>query len=139
MVYGNVAFFPKGNEEKIKRRYRSDELSELNLAWGKMPAHPAMFIRKEVYDRIHAIQYHLQNWRVTTEGLLKLVRYLISKSSIARTLVKMQLGGASTGGLTKTILLNREVVRALRSNGICTNIYMILSKYPSKILRYFDL
>ena len=38
--------------------------------------------------------------------------------------IRMQLGGASTGGLSSTILLNKEVLRALRKNGIYTNLMM---------------
>ena len=50
--------------------------------------------------------------------------------------IRMQLGGASTGGLSSTILLNKEVLRAIRKNGIYTNLFMVLSKYPSKIMEY---
>jgi hypothetical protein len=46
----------------------------------------------------------------------------------------MGLGGASTGGLKKTFILNKEVIRACRENGIYTNWLMLLSKYPRKLL-----
>ena len=49
--------------------------------------------------------------------------------------VKMQIGGISTGGFDNSILLNKEVLRACTENGIYTNIFMILSKYPSKLLQ----
>ena len=48
----------------------------------------------------------------------------------------MRVGGVSTGGLRNTLLLNREVLRACRENGIRTNALMILSKYPMKMLEY---
>ena len=38
--------------DKSVRLY-NDELSKKNLAWGKMPAHPAMFIRRQVYETIN--------------------------------------------------------------------------------------
>ena len=37
VVYGDVCFFSGSSVTKTKRRYRSDKLSERNLAWGKMP------------------------------------------------------------------------------------------------------
>jgi len=48
----------------------------------------------------------------------------------------MQTGGASTRGWRSTILLNQEVLRACRENGIRTNVLKILTKYPAKV---FDL
>jgi hypothetical protein len=48
----------------------------------------------------------------------------------------MRTGGVSTGGLRNTILLNREVMRACRVNGISTNWLKILSKYPAKALEF---
>jgi hypothetical protein len=46
----------------------------------------------------------------------------------------MQTGGASTNGWRSKILLNLEVLRACRENGLQTNMLKILSKYPLKIL-----
>ena len=39
IVYGDVSFFHSKNTSKIIRKYKSDDLSRINLAWGKMPAH----------------------------------------------------------------------------------------------------
>jgi len=58
----------------------------------------------------------------------------MSYAFLARPLVKMKTGGASTGGLRSKILLNREVVRACRENGLSTNLLNFLSKYPLKML-----
>lgn len=137
VVYGDVCFFSKHKINTIRRRYRSDILSELNLAWGKMPAHPAMFIRRRIYDEIG---YFKIGFKIAGdyEFLCRLVKYPNLKAFyIPRVLVKMQFGGVSTSGLMNTILLNKEVSQALYSNSIYTNMFMILSKYPSKILQYF--
>jgi len=47
------------------------------------------------------------------------------------------MGGASTSGIRSTIKSNQEVMRACRENGIQTNYFKILSKYPYKILEFF--
>ena len=52
-------------------------------------------------------------------------------------LVMMRLGGVSTAGWRSTLLLNREVLRACRENGIPTNLMKVLSKYPMKLCEYF--
>lgn len=136
VVYGDVCFFSGSNVTKIRRRYRSDILSVRNLAWGKMPGHPAIFIRRRIYEEIGYFEtdFHIA---ADYEFLCRLVHYADLKSVyLSSVLVRMQVGGASTGGFKNTILLNREVFRAIRKNGIYTNIFMLLSKYPSKILQF---
>lgn len=50
IVFGNATFFKKGMTNKIIRNYQSDNLSIKNLAWGKMPAHTAMFFKKKLFQ-----------------------------------------------------------------------------------------
>ena len=136
VVYGDVYFFSDSNVTKVRRRYRSDKLSESNLAWGKMPAHPAMFIRRRIYEEIG---YFETDFKIAAdyEFLCRLVHYANLKPvQLSSVLVRMRLGGVSTAGLRSTILLNKEVFRAIRKNGIYTNIFMLLSKYPFKILQF---
>jgi glycosyltransferase involved in cell wall biosynthesis len=136
VVYGDVCFFSDNNINKIKRRYRSSRLSKHNLAWGKMPAHPAIFIRKRIYNDIGRFKI---DFKIAGdyEFLCRLVQYPNLRTFyLPNVLVKMQLGGISTGGLKNTIILNKEVIRALHINRIYTNVFMILSKYPSKILQF---
>ena len=136
VVYGDVCFFSGSNVKKIRRTYRSDKLSMRNLAWGKMPAHPAIFIRRRVYEEIGYFETNF-NIAADYEFLCRVVQYANLKAvHLPSVLVRMQLGGISTGGLRSTIMLNKEVIRALRKNGIYTNIFMLLSKYPSKILQF---
>ena len=121
---------------KIIRKYKSDNLSIKNLAWGKMPAHPAIFMKREIYnevglfntDYIIAADYEFLCRALKSRPLKTLY--------LPQVLVKMQLGGKSTQGLKNTILLNKEVMKAIKNNGIYTNIFMLLSKYPSKILQF---
>jgi glycosyltransferase involved in cell wall biosynthesis len=136
IVYGDVSFFKKDEPEKVIRTYRSDKLSEANLAWGKMPAHPAMFIRSRVYQKIGVFK---TNYSIAAdyEFLCRIVRnYDFKAVYLPRVMVRMQLGGMSTGGLKNTLLLNKEVYRAVLDNGIYTNVFMLLSKYPSKLLQF---
>lgn len=99
-----------------------------------MPAHPTLFLRREVFARFGfyrpdfriAGDYEFVA-RIFKDGRLR-YRYL------PEVLVRMSTGGASTGGWRSTLLLNREVLRACRENGIRTNWFMLLSKYPRKLL-----
>ena len=136
IVYGDVSFFNGNNPEKVTRIYHSDDLSQRNLAWGKMPAHPAIFVRRRVYNRVgnFKIDYQIA---ADYEFLCRLVKDAEFKvKRLPRVLVRMQSGGASTRGIKSFFLLNREVYRALRENGIYTNYFMLFSKYFSKVRQF---
>ena len=136
IVYGDVSFFHSKDTSKVIRNYKSDNLSRINLAWGKMPAHPAIFIKRELYSEIGLFNtdYHIA---ADYEFLCRAINNRPLKTRyLPQVLVKMQLGGKSTQGFKSTLLLNKEVIKAIRSNGIYTNMFMVLSKYPSKFLQF---
>ena len=136
IVYGNVSFFEGSNRCKVKRIYISPQLSKSNLAWGKMPAHPALFCRKAVFDKVGLFQL---DYKIAAdyEFLCRPVNTLDFKAQYVNSIfVNMQEGGASRIGLRNTYILNKEVCRAVKSNGIYTNLLMILSKYPLKVLEF---
>jgi glycosyltransferase involved in cell wall biosynthesis len=137
IVYGNVSFFKKNDVTKLVRVYKPHKLNIKNLTWGKMPAHPAIFIRKEIYIALGSfnIKYRIAG---DYEFLCRMMTTMNCKSiHIPKLIVRMQLGGISTGGLRNTLLLNKEVLHACRDNRLKTNILMLLSKYPSKVLEFF--
>lgn len=137
VVYGDVCFFAVGKLHNVIRRYRSPKLTKKSLAWGKMPAHPAMFIRRSVFADIN---HFSTDFKIAAdyEFMCRLAGYKNLKSVyLPLIFVRMQLGGVSTQGIRSTITLNLEVLKALKQNGIYSNVFMILSKYPSKILEFF--
>ena len=136
IVYGDACFFRKEKVNHSIRNYKSDELSKKNLAWGRMPAHTAMFINKKIYKKFGLFKNDYQIC-ADYEFLCRIANDPELKSIyLPQTLIKMQTGGISTGGIKNTILLNKEVLKACLSNGIKTNMMMILSKYPSKLLQF---
>lgn len=135
-LFGDVAFFHAQAPERLIRRYSSARFRPERLGWGWMPAHPALFVRREVFQRVGEFRTNYQiagdyEWiaRAFQPGTL---RYKYRPE----VLVHMQTGGISTQGWRSTVLLNREVMRACRDNGIATNWFKILSKYPFKLWEY---
>jgi glycosyltransferase involved in cell wall biosynthesis len=135
-LLGDVAYFAPGRHDQIVRRYRSDRFRPDKLAYGWMPAHPALFLRRQVYRRVGKFR---TDYRIA--GDFEFIVRAFSRAELRyrhlpEILVNMQMGGASTAGLRATLLLNREVLRACRENGIATNMIKILSKYPYKLLEF---
>jgi glycosyltransferase involved in cell wall biosynthesis len=133
-LIGDVGFFSPKEPMRMVRRYRSNQFTPDRLAWGWMPAHPALFLSRAVVQRVGRFK---TDYRIAGdyEFIVRVfhgreVRYRL----LPEVLVHMQTGGVSTNGWRSRILLNREVIRACRENGLQTNSLKILSKYPAKIL-----
>ena len=135
-LLGDVEFFNPKDPAGTVRRYRSDQFSPDRIAFGWMPAHPALFLHRRVYERYghFRIDYRIAG---DFEYCARIFRdNTLVYRSLSETLVRMRMGGISTSGWRNTILLNREVLRACRENGIDTNMLKILSKYPAKVLEF---
>jgi glycosyltransferase involved in cell wall biosynthesis len=135
-LLGDVEFFRGEEPARTVRRYRSSRFSPDRIAFGWMPAHPALFLRRRVYDTFgpFRIDYRIAG---DFEYCARIFRdNTLTYRSLPETLVRMRIGGISTGGWRNTLLLNREVLRACRENGIDTNMFKICSKYPAKILEF---
>ena len=50
-LFGDVGYFRDKNPECIVRRYRSKFFRPDRIAWGWMPAHPALFLHRRVFER----------------------------------------------------------------------------------------
>jgi glycosyltransferase involved in cell wall biosynthesis len=138
-AFGDVAVFRSERPEKSIRRYRSDRFRPDRVGWGWMPAHPAMFVRRDLFTKVgpFSTDYKIAGdfeW-VARAFSREPVRY----RHIPEVLVRMRAGGVSTAGWKSTVLLNREVMRACRENAIRTNWLMLLSKYPAKLMEFFRL
>lgn len=135
-AFGDVAVFVAEDPRRFIRRYRSERFRPDRIAWGWMPAHPALFVRRRVFDRVgsFATDYRIAgdfHWisRAFLQGALE-YRWL------PEVMVHMRAGGVSTRGWRSTLLLNREMMRACRTNGISTNWLKLLSRYPAKLLEF---
>lgn len=133
-LMGDVGFFKETMPDRITRRYRSDRFTPARLAWGWMPAHPALFLHRDVVARVGRFK---TDYRIAGdfEFIVRVfhghdVRY----RHVPEVLVRMRLGGASTAGLRSKLLLNKEVIRACRENGLQTNMFKLMCKYPFKLL-----
>ena len=135
LLYGHSVVYTE-DREKIIRKNVSPEYKDNLMKYGWFPSHQSIYFKSSVFD-----QYgnYNENYKIAAdyEFLCRLVQYANLKSVyLSSVLVRMELGGASTGGVRNTILLNKEVFRAIRKNDIYTNIFMLLSKYPSKIIQF---
>jgi glycosyltransferase involved in cell wall biosynthesis len=131
-VFGNIAFVDDRARET--RRYDSARFRPNRTRWGWMPAHPGIYMTREAYDHVGPYRTDL---KIAADFDFIVRAFTVEKLLYAHlplTLVHMRPGGASTDGWRARLTINREVVRACRDNGIYTNLAMVMSKYPLKLL-----
>jgi glycosyltransferase involved in cell wall biosynthesis len=136
-LFGDVSFFINDQFKNSVRRYSSKRFAPEKIAWGWMPAHPSLFFHRRVYEKYgnFKIDYKIAADYEFVARVFhgKTLKYIY----LPEVLVNMKMGGLSTGGLLSSIVLNKEVLRACKENNISTNIFKILSKYPSKLFDKF--
>lgn len=135
-LYGDVAFVRGDDVNRIVRVYSSGRFRPSRIAWGWMPAHPALFLSRRVFEKFGRFKTDY-----TIAGDFEFVARTFSTPNfkyryLPKILVKMRMGGISTKGWRSTVTLNKEVLRACRENGISSSYLKILSKYPAKALEF---
>ena len=134
-VYGDIRFV-RGESKKTTRCYSSKRWRPWMHNWGFMPAHPSVYVRRKVFDRVggYKLGYDIS---ADFEWMVRLLcRSRVKSRYLPRSIVTMRLGGKSTAGLKAMLKLNRENVRANRENGYFCCLPMMLPKYFFKIWGY---
>ena len=134
-TYGDIRFV-RGEGTETARYYSSKHWRRWMHNWGYMPAHPTVYVRKEVFEKYggYKLGYDISadfEWMVRI-----LCRARIRAQYLPRCMVTMRLGGKSTAGLKALLKLNRENVRANRENGYFCCLAMMVPKYFYKIFGY---
>jgi len=132
-VFGDVVFVNPADLRNVTRFYRGNRFAPWKLRFGWMPPHPATFIRKMAYDTVglYSLKYRIS---ADYEFFVRLFMvHRLKYSYLDKVLVRMRSGGASTDGLRSSLKLNLEIVKACRTNGVYTNILMLVLKLPFKL------
>ena len=134
-VYADIRFV-KDDLKTTSRYYSAKRWKPWMLQWGKMPPHPSVYIRRELFDRLGL--YKL-GYDIAADYEL-LIRYLrkagIKTRYLNECVVRMRMGGKSTRGWKSFMTLNREIVRGNRENGYFCCFPMLLPKYLFKIFEF---
>ena len=134
-VYADVRFV-KDDLSTTVRYYSAKHWKPWMLQWGKMPPHPSVYIRRELFEK-HG-PYKL-GYDIAADYEL-LIRYLrtakLKALYLNESLVRMRLGGKSTRGWRSNLRLNQEIVRGNRENGYFCCLPMLVPKYAFKVFEF---
>lgn len=133
-VYGDIHYVDDEDLKKCVRYYSSKPFRRWMMRFGFMPAHPSFYCRKEVYEKYGA--FDAENYRVAAdfENLLRLIFVnKIKTHYISKDFVTMRTGGASNSGLESHKRIMRDHLKALKKNGVYSNIFLLGLRYLYKI------
>jgi glycosyltransferase len=138
-VYGDLQYVKQGDTSTVVRHWQSSPYSARRLAWGWMPPHPTLYVRREWYERIGGFD---TRYRIAADyfSILQLFSQPGFKAVyLPQVLVKMRLGGASNRSLRNIVRKSREDFDALRRSrvGALGGAGALVSKNLSKIGQFF--
>lgn len=113
---GNILQF---NEEgKTVRKYSAKNWNPEKLKIGFMPAHPAVFFKKELFDKFGMYQLDFTigaDYELITRFFLQ---HKITWKFSDITTTSMLIGGVSSSGFSSYQLISKEIKKALTRNNI---------------------
>lgn len=134
-VYGDLVFI--NPNEKIVRNWKSKTCTDFSLQTGWMPPHPALYIRKEIYDRYG--NYRLDFGTAADYELILrfFYRHKIKTTYVNQIFIKMLTGGISNKNILNHVTGNINDLKAMRRHGLHAPFIASFLKPFQKLSQYF--
>ena len=128
-VYGNLDIVSKSNPNKIIRHWKSGTFSSSKLKYGWMPPHPALYLKKSVFETYGKFD---SAYKISGDYDFTLRYFNKTKGKIIYiplTFYKMRYGGISSIKLFQKMQEDYSAIRRNNAGGSLTLIYKNLSKF----------
>ncbi len=136
-VYANIYYVKRYDTEHISRRWITGTRSSFIDGWH--PAHPAFFVKKNIYDKYGRfnLQYKLA---ADFELMLRFIEvHHINIKYYPHFIIKMREGGMTNNSIRNIIKQNIECIKAFRNNGIKINMITYpVKRIYSKVLQFLN-
>ena len=117
-VFSDLDYVSQADTARVVRHWATGPFAPERLKWGWMPAHPTLYLRRSVYERIGSFD--------TSFGIAAdydfILRYFSQTTKhsvyIPEVFYKMRLGGESNRDLRRIRRKSKEDYRAIRRNGV---------------------
>ena len=139
-VYGDLDYVSAADTERVIRRWKAGAFTRGKLRRGWMPPHPALFIRRRLWEQygVYDPQYRIAG---DYDAILRCFgagtgRGAITVVYLPEVLVKMRTGGESNRSLGRIFRKSREDWRALRANR-AGGLFTLAAKNLRKVPQFF--
>lgn len=132
-IYGDIKYVSAKNKNRIVRIWKGSQHEKGAYLRGWHPAHPTFYARRKCYEKYEGFN---TNYAISAdfELMLRFIEvYGLRNLYINRYFVKMRMGGESNGSLRNIIRGNRNILQAMRDNGLKPSPLFILHRIMPKI------
>ncbi len=134
-LFSNLYYVNQDDTNNIQRRWETGTQKLFKEGWH--PAHPTLFVKKEIYDRLGVFDL---KYRIAADFELML-RFFekgeISSYYYNAYILKMRLGGTSNNRLSNILKGNKEILDAFKKHGIKIPFFYTYKRWFSKVMQYF--
>lgn len=145
-VYGDLLYVSSKTKQanilniedttKIIRWWRSGNYNYNSLRFGWMPPHPALFIKRQIYENFGAFDTSL---KISADYEI-ILRFFwnkkISAVYLPKVITRMSVGGMSNKSIGNIIQKSKEDFRAMKMNGIKFPVLTLISKNLRKLPQF---
>lgn len=135
-IYGDLNYVSAENHEKIIRKWTGKPFRQSRLKWGWMPAHPTLFLKKEIYQQHGKFD---ETFRIAADYDFMLRILKDSKLTflyLPIVFTNMRLGGVSSASSNIKSKM-KEDLRAMRNNQIRFPYVTLIFKNIRKLGQFF--
>lgn len=116
-VYGNLVFVDAEDSNRVVRRWKGSQYEPGYFLKGWHPAHPTFYARRELFERYGNFDTSFAVSADFELMLRMLERPNVKSKYIDHVMVRMRMGGESTGSIKKILAGNKNIIRAFEKNG----------------------
>lgn len=117
-IYGDLKYVLAKNKGRVVRIWKGSQHKKGAYLHGWHPAHPTFYARRECYEKLGGFNTSLAV-SADFELMLRFIEVAgLRNRYIHRYFVMMRMGGESNGSLRNIIRGNRNILRAMRENGL---------------------
>lgn len=135
-VYGDLDYVARADPARIIRRWRAGDYTPARLAWGWMPPHPTLYLRRSVIEKLGAFDTRYRIAADYDAVLRYLAKGRIRLAYIPEVLVKMRVGGQSNASIARIVRKSIEDYAALRRHAV-GGMGALVWKNLSKVGQFF--
>jgi glycosyltransferase len=135
VFYSDLEYVSRKNKSHTVRHWKAGEFSRNSLKYGWMPPHPAMFVRRLVYNKVGLFDI---NMKIASDYdmVLKILQSPVKVLYLNEVLVKMRTGGSSNSSIKNILTKSRDDYVVLKKNNFSFPAVSLLLKNLRKLKQF---
>jgi glycosyltransferase involved in cell wall biosynthesis len=136
-VYGDIVMVDPQRLQAVRRYWRPGQYKNGACMRGWMAPHPSLYVRRDILLKSGGfnLSYSLQ---ADFDLELRLFECMKIRSVyIPRTVVRMRMGGATTGSIRNILRGNIEAAKSAKSHGFSGGLFFMASKVIGRLNQYW--